>query len=58
MIMNAAGYTTARLLAAFPFDACSHDARRANPLDPRLTAAVVLQVALDDTNGTANAQCL
>jgi hypothetical protein len=30
-----------------------HDARRENPLDPALTPPVELQVALDDTAGTA-----
>ena len=33
--------------------ACSHDAPRDNPLDPTLTPPVQLQVALDDTAGTA-----
>ena len=32
---------------------CSHDAPRDNPLDPQLTPPVELQVALDDTAGTA-----
>ena len=38
------------LLAAL---ACSHDSPRDNPLDPTLTPPVELQVALDDTAGTA-----
>ena len=33
--------------------ACSHDSPRDNPLDPQLTPPVTLQVALDDTTGTA-----
>lgn len=33
--------------------AYSHDSKRDNPLDPELTPAVELQVALDDTAGTA-----
>ena len=33
--------------------ACSHDSKRDNPLDPELTPAVELQVALDDSAGTA-----
>jgi len=33
--------------------ACSHDSPRDNPLDPTLTPPVELQVALDDTAGTA-----
>lgn len=33
--------------------AWSHDAPRDNPLDPQLTPPVQLQVALDDTAGTA-----
>ena len=33
--------------------ACSHNAPRDNPLDPKLTPPVELQVALDDTAGTA-----
>ena len=33
--------------------ACSHDAPRDNPLDPQLTPPVELQVALEDTAGTA-----
>jgi hypothetical protein len=33
--------------------ACSHDAQRENPLDPELTPAVTLRVALDDTTGAA-----
>ena len=32
---------------------CSHEAKRENPLDPELTPAVTLTVALDDTAGTA-----
>ena len=32
---------------------CSHDAKRSNPLDPLLTPAVELAVALDETAGTA-----
>ena len=31
---------------------CGHDAKRDNPLDPALTPAVELSVALDDTAGT------
>ena len=38
------------LLLLFP--AC-HDAERSNPFDPQLTPPVTLQVALDDTAGTA-----
>jgi hypothetical protein len=34
--------------------ACSHDTKRTNPLDPVLTPAVELEVALDDTAGTAS----
>ena len=33
--------------------ASCHDAPRNNPFDPALTPAVELQVALDDTAGTA-----
>ena len=33
--------------------ACSHDSPRDNPLDPKLTPPVDLQVALDDSAGTA-----
>ncbi len=33
--------------------ACSHDTKRTNPLDPELTPPVELQVALDDSVGTA-----
>ena len=33
--------------------ACSHDSPRDNPLDPTLTPPVELQVAMDDTAGTA-----
>jgi len=33
--------------------ACGHDAKRTNPLDPQLTPSVELEVALDDTTGTA-----
>ena len=33
--------------------ACGHDAKRDNPLDPQLTPPVELQIALDDTAGTA-----
>ena len=32
---------------------CSHDSKRDNPLDPERTPPVELQVALDDTAGTA-----
>ena len=32
---------------------CGHDTKRENPLDPALTPAVELQIALDDTSGTA-----
>ena len=39
------------LLLLFP--AC-HDAERSNPFDPHLTPPVTLQVALDDTAGTAS----
>ena len=34
--------------------ACSHDAKRSNPLDPELTPPVELSVALNDTAGTAS----
>ena len=33
--------------------ACGHDSKRDNPLDPELTPPVQLQVAIDDTAGTA-----
>ena len=32
--------------------ACSHEAKRENPLDPELTPAVSLELALDDSAGT------
>ena len=35
------------------FGGCGHDAKRDNPFDPELTPAVEVQVALDDTAGTA-----
>ena len=44
------------LLAGLPLLgllACSHDSARDNPLDPERTPPVELQVALDDTAGTA-----
>ena len=43
-------WLTGTLLLAL---ACSHDSPRDNPLDPTLTPPVELQVALDDTAGTA-----
>ena len=33
--------------------ACSHDTKRTNPLDPVLTPPVELEVAVDDTAGSA-----
>ena len=43
-------WLTAPLLLAL---ACSHDSPRDNPLDPKLTPPVELEVTLDDTAGTA-----
>ncbi len=41
------------LLAVLLLGACGHDAKRDNPLDPALTPPVELEVALNDTLGTA-----
>lgn len=43
----------AALIALAGLLACSHDAQRANPLDPRLTPPVELRATLSDTAGTA-----
>ena len=42
------------LAGLLPLLACSHDSQRDNPLDPELTPAVELQVAVDDTAGAAS----
>ena len=34
--------------------ACSHEAKRENPLDPELTPAVTLAAALNDSSGTVS----
>lgn len=41
-----------RLIALLALVGCSHDAERANPVDPELTPAVTLTAAVDDTAGT------
>ena len=45
--------TLLRLIALLALVGCSHDTKRENPLDPELTPPPQLQVALDDTAGTA-----
>jgi len=51
--MNCIGHTKPVFAALILLAACSHDSKRDNPLDPELTPAVELQIALDDTTGTA-----
>ena len=41
-----------QLIALLALLGCSHDAKRENPLDPELTPAVTLAVAMDDSTGT------
>ena len=54
MTLNHASREFAWLFAGLlPLLGCSHDSARDNPLDPELTPPVELQVALDDTAGTA-----